>query len=575
MLKIHKSWAVISLLGLVFLGRQAQAATDCALVTEIPRAECEALIAFYNSTDGENWWDNTGWNVTNSPCSWYAIICDGGHVTGLEMESLGVKGSIPAEIGNLSHLKSLNLSSFFEFDYPEGFYFYSPGAWDSCYNAYFSQLPAEQRDFELLISCLNTMPGYFYLLISWQEPMLYDYRNYISGSIPTELGKLIHLESLNLGKNGLSGSIPAELGNLISLKYLDLGVNSLSHSIPVELGNLSQLEFFNLRYNDLSGSIPAELGNLINLKSLDLSGNQLSDIPVEIGNLSHLEFLDLSDNQLSNFPVEMLANFSHLEFLSLENNEICGNLPVSLMNLNEVSSLNLDYNRLTASDPGLIAWLDEKNPNWANNQIPCSGEICTAVTEIPTTECEALVAFGNSTNETDFTWTKGWNATKNPCNWSGVMCHDGHVTGLFLHGNELTGCIPAEMGNLSHLEYIVLPLAPCPDSNCLAIYENENLHIPCVKVKDLFDVERSFEVDMQFQAFSNPMTFQLTGAKETSTQTANSDCSAIYERSNLHIPCVKVKDLFNVERRFEVDMQFQPLSEPMSFKLSGAKDRPR
>jgi len=67
------------LLGLAFLWSPlTQAATDCAVVTEIPVAECETLIALYNNTDGEHWSDNTGWNVTNTPCSWYGITCNGG-----------------------------------------------------------------------------------------------------------------------------------------------------------------------------------------------------------------------------------------------------------------------------------------------------------------------------------------------------------------------------------------------------------------------------------------------------------------------------------------------------------------
>ncbi len=45
----------------------AQAATDCAVQTQIPKVECDALVDLYNSTDGANWKDNTGWNVTNTP----------------------------------------------------------------------------------------------------------------------------------------------------------------------------------------------------------------------------------------------------------------------------------------------------------------------------------------------------------------------------------------------------------------------------------------------------------------------------------------------------------------------------
>jgi len=95
-LKKRHLWSPILGLALLFIFPLGQAATDCAVVTEIPTVECEALIALYDSTDGENWRNNTGWNVTNTPCSWRGITCDGGHVTILSLSSNRLSGSIPA-----------------------------------------------------------------------------------------------------------------------------------------------------------------------------------------------------------------------------------------------------------------------------------------------------------------------------------------------------------------------------------------------------------------------------------------------------------------------------------------------
>ncbi|MEN8220435.1 MAG: hypothetical protein ABFS56_29620 [Pseudomonadota bacterium] len=50
-----------------------QAATDCATVTQIPSTECEALVALYNSTDGDNWQNNRKWLETNKPCGWTGV----------------------------------------------------------------------------------------------------------------------------------------------------------------------------------------------------------------------------------------------------------------------------------------------------------------------------------------------------------------------------------------------------------------------------------------------------------------------------------------------------------------------
>jgi Leucine-rich repeat (LRR) protein len=281
---------------LLFILPLAQAATDCAVVTEIPTVECEALIALYDSTDGEQWHVNMGWNVTNTPCSWEGIICDGGHVTRIHLATNRLAGSISAEL-------------------------------------------------------------------------------------VAELEKLTRLELLSLGDNQLTGSIPVELGNLSNLTSLDLAANQLTGSIPAELGNLSNLTFLYLAINQLTGSIPAELGNLSNLESLLLYNNQLSgSIPTELGNLSNLNRLDLYNNQLSGSIPAELGNLSNLSSLYLDQNELCGNIPLSLMNLNNMSGLNLGHNHLTASDPALIAWLYEHDPDWATTQTPCSAFGFTTLT---------------------------------------------------------------------------------------------------------------------------------------------------------------------------------------------------
>jgi hypothetical protein len=67
---------------------------SCKKVTGISKKECDALIALYDSTDGENWTDNSGWNVTNTPCNWYGVTCKKGSVEELELSSNNLKGAI-------------------------------------------------------------------------------------------------------------------------------------------------------------------------------------------------------------------------------------------------------------------------------------------------------------------------------------------------------------------------------------------------------------------------------------------------------------------------------------------------
>jgi hypothetical protein len=81
---------------------------------------------------------------------------------------------------------------------------------------------------------------------------------------------------------------------------------------------------------------------------------------------------------------------------------------------------------------------------------------CAAVTQIPQSECEALVALFESTNGPGWTNRTNWLETVTPCSWHGVGCSGGSVTGLILADNQLTGPIPTTFGSLSNLITISL-----------------------------------------------------------------------------------------------------------------------
>ena len=155
--------------------------------------------------------------------------------------------------------------------------------------------------------------------------------NSVTGPIPPELGELKKLVVLELDGNHLSGSIPPELGGLESLQVLALGGNRLTGPIPPELGNIPLLHVLYLSYNKLSGPIPPELGKPPALSTLYLSNNQLEGpIPGELGSLTGLDELSLHNNQLEGpIPAE-LAGIRSLDKLSLGGNDLSGCVPVEL-----------------------------------------------------------------------------------------------------------------------------------------------------------------------------------------------------------------------------------------------------
>lgn len=61
---------------------------------------------------------------------------------------------------------------------------------------------------------------------------------------------------LNLSNNYLTGHLPTSLGKLIQLESLDLSQNKCIGNIPLQLTELNFLSSFNVSQNQLLGTIP-------------------------------------------------------------------------------------------------------------------------------------------------------------------------------------------------------------------------------------------------------------------------------------------------------------------------------
>eukprot|EP00934_Nitzschia_sp_Nitz4_P002572 Nitzschia sp. Nitz4//scaffold214_size40253//1387//19208//NITZ4_007584-RA/size40253-snap-gene-0.62-mRNA-1//-1//CDS//3329542090//2562//frame0 len=142
----------------------------------------------------------------------------------------------------------------------------------------------------------------------------------LDGTIPTTLGLLTGLASLELSENIINFTLPSELGNLSELVWnliafnntrlrgtipatlgLDLGDNSFTRTIFSKVGNLSSLYTLHLSGNHPSGSLPSEIGKLSNLSSLELHDNsQLAGtIPTEYTALPELNYFSMHHTGLT------------------------------------------------------------------------------------------------------------------------------------------------------------------------------------------------------------------------------------------------------------------------------------
>ena len=266
----------------------AGSARGTARIT-VANSDRATLEAFYRATNGPDWINSENW-LTDAPLDdWYGVVTDGeGRVVELVLAgtfdsedatrtSHGLTGSVPPELGRLTHLTVLSLER----------------------NRLTGPIPPELGDL-IRLESLNL------------------HGNALTGPIPPELGSLSRMTSLLLSANKLTGPIPSDLGRLSRLQRLYLYRNSLEDQIPPELGNLALLEQLYLYRNNLEGRIPPELGNLSHLERLYLSSNSLEGpITPELGNLSHLERLSLHSNNLEGtIPPSwlQLANLARLDF---------------------------------------------------------------------------------------------------------------------------------------------------------------------------------------------------------------------------------------------------------------------
>ena len=149
--------------------------------------------------------------------------------------------------------------------------------------------------------------------------------SHLTGLIPQEIGNLESLKYLRLDNNNLSGQIPSEIGELDSLVFLLLGGNELEGEIPASLMNLLGLASLSLNDNQLTGHIPLEIAGLVNLETIDISNNQLTgEIPEGLSNPADLYYVNLSNNQLAGYITEQ---FCDMHFVDFSGNRFCAPYP--------------------------------------------------------------------------------------------------------------------------------------------------------------------------------------------------------------------------------------------------------
>lgn len=239
-----------------------------------------ALVAFYNATNGGNWTNNTNWLDATKPIStWFGIAMENDRVIELELINNNLTGAIPLEIENLNALQKLNLGG----------------------NSISGTIPTTIGNITTLVQLGLEL-------------------NQLSGEIPKEIGNLLNLEEIVFWDNNLTGSIPPEIGNCVNLKILSFEENKLTGNIPTTFSNLTKMESFWLNDNQLSGNLSAFFSDFKKLTYFSLYNNNFDGIiPTEVLNLTELNYLNIKNNKFEG-EIPNLSSLTKLKRVYFENN---------------------------------------------------------------------------------------------------------------------------------------------------------------------------------------------------------------------------------------------------------------
>lgn len=196
-----------------------------------------SLVAFLNA----NQESSLSWDTSKSIDTWSGVKLNSNErVEEINLEFFQLK-TVPAEIGQLSELKSLALR----------------------YNK-ITSVAKEIGDLTTLeklnlsANKLTTIPGEIGQLSNLVELNLNA--NQLS-SIPGDIGKLSKLENLYLSDNADLSELPSSIGDLEILKKIIITNTSLT-TLPPSFGDLGDLEYINLKGNALS-SLPDEIETIV------------------------------------------------------------------------------------------------------------------------------------------------------------------------------------------------------------------------------------------------------------------------------------------------------------------------
>ena len=291
--------------------------------------DCEALLDSKDALGGSlNWTDHT-----HTPMSdWTGVSMSGDpmRVTAVMLRDQGLDGTIPAALGRLSALTSLNLRSNSDLT---------------------GEIPASLGNLmylEVLNLHSNSHTGEIPDLSGTSLTELYLPANDLSGSVPAWLNMMTDMTELWLWGNDLSGDLP-DLSGMMSLDKLKLNGNA--DLTGIEAAKLPDgLRWLVAGQTDVGATMPDLSGTSLTTLWLNETGLEgqipVSSIPTSVTSLN------LKDNSLSGTIPDM-SGLDNLVLLRLHRNDLSGDIPGTMGDMASIQRIWIYDNQLTGISAGL------------------------------------------------------------------------------------------------------------------------------------------------------------------------------------------------------------------------------
>jgi DNA-binding beta-propeller fold protein YncE/Leucine-rich repeat (LRR) protein len=203
-----------------------------ALSKQANSSDSLALVSIYNAMGGTAWTNKSNW-LSGKMSTWHGVIESAGRVRGLNLKSNNLQGSIPAAVGNLTQLISLDLQG----------------------------------------NKITSLPSEFGNLSFLQTLNLSN--NLLTGAFPAFIPSLQNLTALKINGNSLTGTASLSTSTYIA----DIRNNKLD-GLPILALTVDTLKVENNKFDfgDLEGNISIPSFTYAPQDSVGSASNQLKQV---------------------------------------------------------------------------------------------------------------------------------------------------------------------------------------------------------------------------------------------------------------------------------------------------------